>query len=89
MKVKSLSRVQLFAIPWTVGFSVHGIFQARVLEWVAISFSILVLESSFKNSSSMAIEEVSLFKVRRFYLILLNKSMTCPYVLSSVSLAVH
>ena len=23
----------------TPGFSVHGIFQARVLEWVAISFS--------------------------------------------------
>ena len=37
-----LSCVKLFAIPWTVppaGFSVHGIFQARMLEWVAISFS--------------------------------------------------
>ena len=44
-KVKSLSRVRLFATPWTVAYqalrslSVHGIFQARVLEWVAISFS--------------------------------------------------
>ena len=44
-KVKSLSRVQLFATPWTVAYqalrslSVHGIFQVRVLEWVAISFS--------------------------------------------------
>ena len=37
--VKSLSRVQLFATPWTPGSSVHGIFQARILEWVAISFS--------------------------------------------------
>ena len=31
------------AIPWTIaylpGSSVHGVFQARVLEWVAISFS--------------------------------------------------
>ena len=41
----SLSCVQLFATPWTVAYqalrslSVHGIFQARVLEWVAISFS--------------------------------------------------
>ena len=40
-EVKSLSRVQLCdpmdcSLP---GFSVHGIFQARVLEWVAISFS--------------------------------------------------
>ena len=40
----------LFATPWTVAyqalrsFSVHGIFQARVLEWVAISFSIGVLK---------------------------------------------
>ena len=28
--------------PWTVallGFSVHGIFQARILEWTAFSFS--------------------------------------------------
>ena len=31
-----LSSVQLFATPWTValGSSVHGIFQARILEWV-------------------------------------------------------
>ena len=41
LKVKLLSRVRLFAtldcsLP---GFSIHGIFQARVIEWVAISFS--------------------------------------------------
>ena len=42
--VKSLSHVRLFATPWIVAYqalrslSVHGIFQARVLEWVAISF---------------------------------------------------
>ena len=43
VKVKSLSCVQLFATPPTdyslPGSSVHGIFQARILEWVAISFS--------------------------------------------------
>ena len=33
------SHVRLFANPWTVGSSVHGIFQARILEWVAISSS--------------------------------------------------
>ena len=41
-EVKSLSHVRLFATPWTVahsGSSVHGILQARILEWVAISFS--------------------------------------------------
>ena len=38
---KSLSRVQLFATLWSSppGSSVHGIFQARVLEWGAIAFS--------------------------------------------------
>ena len=41
VKVKSFSCVRLcdpmdYSLP---GFSVHGIFQARVLEWDAISFS--------------------------------------------------
>ena len=41
VKVKSLSRVRLSdsmdgSLP---GSSVHGIFQARVLEWAAIAFS--------------------------------------------------
>ena len=37
-----LNLVQLFATPWTISppaSSVHGIFQARILEWVAISYS--------------------------------------------------
>ena len=37
-----LSHVQLFCNPVDCslpGFSVHGVFQARVLEWVAISYS--------------------------------------------------
>ena len=40
--MKSLSRVPLFATPVDCslpGFSVHGILQARILEWVTISFS--------------------------------------------------
>ena len=40
---QSLSSVQLFATPWTVamnaGFSVPGIFQARILEWLPPSSS--------------------------------------------------
>ena len=42
LEVKSLSRVRLFATPWTSslpGSSLHGILQARVLEWDAIAFS--------------------------------------------------
>ena len=33
VKVKSLSRIQLLATPWTAAY------QARVLEWGAIAFS--------------------------------------------------
>ena len=42
VKVKSLSRVRLFATPWTVAYQTPlsmGCFQAIVLEWIAISFS--------------------------------------------------
>ena len=43
-EAKSLSRVRLFVTPWTVGYqtlqaTVRGVFQARILAWVAISFS--------------------------------------------------
>ena len=39
-EVKSLSHVQLFATPWTVAHQAPpSILQARILEWVAISFS--------------------------------------------------
>ena len=41
VKVKSLSRVRLFATPWTEEpgrLQSMGFFQARVLEWVAIAF---------------------------------------------------
>ena len=41
-EMKSLSLVRFFVTPWTVvyhGSSVHGIFQARVLKWVAVPFS--------------------------------------------------
>ena len=36
-KWKLLSHVQLFTTPWTV--CSHGIFQVRILEWVAVPFS--------------------------------------------------
>ena len=34
-----LSHVRLFVTPWTIGSSVHGNSQARILEWVIISSS--------------------------------------------------
>ena len=42
VKVKLFSRVRLFCDPMDCspqGSSIHGILQARILEWVAISFS--------------------------------------------------
>ena len=39
-KGKSLSRVRLLATP---GSSIHGIFQARVLEWGATAFKYLLI----------------------------------------------
>ena len=42
VKVKLFSRVRLFCDPMDCspqGSSIHGILQARLLEWVAISFS--------------------------------------------------
>ena len=41
-KCKSLSSVRLFATPWTE-YTVHGIFQARILEWVAFPVSRVIL----------------------------------------------
>ena len=41
-EVKLLSRVLLFATPWTAAHQAlpsMGFFKARVLEWVAIAFS--------------------------------------------------
>ena len=50
VKVKSLSSVRLLAAPWTVcslpGSSFHGISQAKVLEWGAIAFSIMLLNTT-------------------------------------------
>ena len=40
--LSGFSHIRLFATPWTVGTpgsSVHGILQARVLDWVAMCFS--------------------------------------------------
>ena len=44
---KSLSRVLLFATPWTVAYQAPpaiGFFQARVLEWVAIRICLPIQE---------------------------------------------
>ena len=42
------------------GFSVHGISQARILEWVAISFSIKLINSMVGWSSSFSLRSVNI-----------------------------
>ena len=77
--VKSLSCVWLFATPWTVAceaLSVHGIFQARILEWVAISFSRV-------SSQPMNQTHVSHIASRLFTIWATRKSHICMYVHTS------
>ena len=38
-EMKSLSRIRLFATPWTVAYEALSMGFSRILEWVAISFS--------------------------------------------------
>ena len=56
MKVKSESEVAQLCPTLSnpmdcslLGFSIHGIFQVRVLEWVAIAFSVIVNEATDKE----------------------------------------
>ena len=54
VKVKSLSKCPTLRDPMDYslpGSSIHGIFQARVLEWVAIAFSVTVGLELLKSSS--------------------------------------
>ena len=52
VKVKLLSRVWLFVTLWNlVGSSIHGILQARILEWFAISFTMGSLHTMHTTNS--------------------------------------
>ena len=83
MKVKSLSCVQL-SDPMDCslsGSSVHGIFQARVLEWVAIAFSVSCM-------SCLYVLEISPLSVVSFAIIF-SHSEDCLFTLLIVSFAVQ
>ena len=73
MKLKSESEVAqscpTFSDPmdWSPpGSSVHGIFQARVLEWVAIAFSMINLDSILKSRDITLPTKVHLVKTMVF-----------------------
>ena len=65
------------------GSSAHGIFQARILEWVAISYSrngillsikkkLLLFETSWMNLQDIILSEIGWTKKDKYYMISLN-----------------
>ena len=73
MKVKSESEVaqsyQTLSDPMDCslpGSSAHGIFQAKVLEWGAIAFSMTNLDSTLKSRDIILSTKVRLVKVMVF-----------------------
>ena len=71
MKVKSESEVAQLCLTLSMdcsllGSSVHGIFQARVLEWGAIVFSMANLDSILKSRDIILPTKVHLVKATVF-----------------------
>ena len=69
MKVKSESEVAQSCLTLSdpmdcssSGSSIHGIFQARVLEWCAIAFSVTNLESILKSRDIALLTKVHIVK---------------------------
>ena len=76
---KLLSSVQLFVIP--MNYTVHGIPQARTLEWVAISFS-------RRSSQPRDWTQVS-YIAGRFFTIWATKYMACQNIFLNLDLAFY
>ena len=77
MKVKSESEVAQSCLTLSnpmdcslPGFSVHGIFQARVLEWGATAFSMTNLDSILKSRNITLPTKVHLVKAMVFPLVI-------------------
>ena len=64
MKVKLLSRDPMDCS--RPGSSIHGIFQARVLEWGAIAFSMINLDNILKNTDITLPTKVCIVKAMVF-----------------------
>ena len=75
--------------PWTVpytGSSIHGIFQARVLEWVATSFSRGSSRSRDQTQVSCIVGRCfTIWASREVPLIVVHPSYCCCYVASVMS----
>ena len=82
MKVRSLSLVRLCE-PMDCspsGSAVHGILQARILEWVAISFSKYKLRILFFFFLLFFFNFIFIFKLYKIVLVLPNIEMNPPQV---------
>ena len=72
------------------GSSVHGILQARIAEWVAVSFSSshgyeVVFHDGFREKKSLMITGVEhLFDVGHLYIFFreLSDEVLCPFLIS-------
>ena len=95
-----LSHVWLFTTLWTVsppGSSVHGIFQARILEWVAISFSRGSSWSRDRTCITCIVKWILYHSATREALITYPKAMTitswyfkhCPPIFHTSQTASH
>ena len=57
VKESEVAQSWLFSTPWSPpGSSIHGIFQAKILEWVAISFSLISALCSLEAKIRMVTE---------------------------------
>ena len=65
------------------GSSIHGIFQARVLEWVAVAFSILRTVSLHFSHCQKSVEHIS---VDQFMSFLFCSSDLCVYCSTNTTL---
>ena len=84
MKVKSESEVAQSCLTPSdpidcslPGCSVHGIFQARVLEWVVIAFSMTNLDSVLKNRHITLLTKVHLVKAMVFPVVRYGCELDC------------
>ena len=87
--MKSLGHVWLFATPGTRAYhappSIHGIFQARILEWVAIYLSINVFTAAFPLDENL--HRIPLYRACK-YSVEISPGDLKRCVLSSVTIAV-
>ena len=90
---KLLCCVRLFATPWTMGSTVYGILQARILEWVAVPFSrgssqptdrtqvSCIVGGFFTSWATREVQKLPLFLIKDFVVVTLYHYKYCQNAL--------